>query len=271
MKAIYNNEILDWDELRLSQLNRGFRYGDGFFETIAVVNGIPRFLERHIDRLKNGAEKLMLDVQAFLQLDIIKKNIRDLQLQNELHENAKVKLTIWRDSEGIYDPVGGNTHYLLTIEPRIFKKISMIECAGISTETVNYFSPVSKFKTLSAMKYVVAGIEKNEKHLDEIIILDHRDYVSETLSSNIFWRKKNTYYTSPLSTGCIEGIMRNWLMENLKQKGYLMEEKLANTTELLASDHVFTTNAMGISHIQSIGQNKYEMDLAVQEIIESIS
>lgn len=271
MKAILNNTIIDSEEVGLSQLNRGFRYGDGFFETIAIVNGAPRFLDRHISRLKNGAERLKLEVHDILKLNQIQKNIHALQTQNHLEQNAKLKIIIWRNTEGLYTPVNGNTHCLMTIERGEFTKLTLIQNAGISSDVINFRSPVSKFKTISAIKYVLAGIEKKEKNLDDIIILDHRAYVSETMSSNIFWRKKDTYYTSPLSTGCIEGIMRNWLMKSLKQRGFLMEEKLIKTKELLESDCIFTTNALGICHIQSIGRNKFEIDSVAQELIEEIS
>ena len=271
MKAILNNEILDWDEIRLSKLNRGFRYGDGFFETIAIVNGTTRFLERHIVRLINGAAKLKLEVHDILNLDQVQKNIQVLQTQNYLEQDSKLKIIIWRNSEGLYTPVDEKTHCLMTIEPNGFHKTALTQRAGFSVDVTNFPSPISKFKSMSAIKYVLAGIEKKEKKLDEIIILDYRAYVSETLSSNIFWRKKNAYYTSPLSTGCIEGIMRNWLMESLKQRGFMMKEKLVKTRELLDSDHIFTTNAMGICHIQGIGRNKFEIDLVAQDIIEKIS
>lgn len=271
MKAILNNTIIDLEEVRLSQLNRGFRYGDGFFETIAIVNGTPRFLDRHITRLKNGAKRLKLEVHDILKLDQMRKNILALQTQNNLEQDSKLKITIWRNSEGLYTPVNGNTHCLMTIERSEFTKLALIQSAGISSEVINFPSQVSKFKTLSAIKYVLAGIEKKERNLDEIIILDYRDYVSETLSSNIFWRKNDIYFTSPLSTGCIEGIMRNWLMESLKQRGFMMEEKLVKTNELIDSDHIFTTNSMGISHIQNIGPNKFEIDFIAQEIIEKIN
>ncbi len=271
MKAILNNTIIDLEEVRLSQQNRGFRYGDGFFETIAIVNGAPRFLDRHIIRLKNGAERLRLEVRDILNLDQIRKNMHALQTQNNLEQDSKLKITIWRNTEGLYTPVDGNTHCLMTIEGNEFNKLAIIQSAGISSNVINFPSPLSEFKTISAIKYVLAGIEKKEKKLDEIIILDHRAYVSETLSSNIFWRKKDVYYTSPLSTGCIEGIMRNWLMESLKQRGFMMEEKLVKTNELIDSDHIFTTNAMGIGHIKNIGENKFEIDLVTQEIIEKIS
>lgn len=271
MKAILNNKILDWEEVQLSPLNRGFKYGDGFFESIAVIDGIPRFLDKHIKRLKNGAEVLKLEVAGILNIDKIQTEIQILQTKNNLKANAKLKLIIWRNSEGLYTPVDGNAHYLLTTENIVYNKISIIKRAGISEKTTNYPSQISRFKTISAMKYVIAGIERKDKNLDEIIILDYQGFVSETLSSNLFWKKNDTYYTAPLSTGCIEGIMRNRMIDVMKQKGFPVEEKLVKVTELLASDNVFTSNAMGIRHIQSIGQNTFEIDLISQEIIETIS
>jgi len=271
MKAIFNHEILNWEEVRLSPLNRGFRYGDGFFETIAIVKGSPRFLDRHINRLKNGAALLHLDVDAILNADKIKSDILALQTANKLQEDAKLKLYIWRNSEGLYTPADGNAQYLMTIEKVIFTKISLVKSAGISDKTYNYPSPTSRFKTMSAMKYVIAGIEMKERKWEEIIITDHQGFVSETLSSNLFWKKNDCYYTSPLSTGCIEGIMRSWLMNRLKQNGFMVKEKSLKPLELFNSDHIFTSNSMGIRHIQSIGEHTYEMDLVSQKIMESIS
>ena len=107
--------------------------------------------------------------------------------------------------------------------------------------------------------------------VEEIIILDSRGYVSETLSSNIFWKKNNRYYTSPISTGCVEGIMRNQLMNQLKHKGILVEEKLVAVSELLESDSIFTTNSMGFRHIKTMNQINFEVDTLPENTIEEIS
>jgi len=40
--------------------DRGFQYGDGLFETIAVTDGQPVFLDRHLDRLKAGCRRLYI-------------------------------------------------------------------------------------------------------------------------------------------------------------------------------------------------------------------
>jgi len=42
----------------VSVMDRGVQFGDGVFETIACVNGRPRFLLLHLERLEFGCERL---------------------------------------------------------------------------------------------------------------------------------------------------------------------------------------------------------------------
>lgn len=43
----FNGEITFDDQLLLNDFIRGFKYGDGVFETIRIVNGIPIFFDGH--------------------------------------------------------------------------------------------------------------------------------------------------------------------------------------------------------------------------------
>ncbi|HEY7995321.1 MAG TPA: hypothetical protein VIE14_00555, partial [Steroidobacteraceae bacterium] len=44
----------------LSVFDRGLQYGDGLFETMACLNGWPRVLGRHLERLAAGCARLRL-------------------------------------------------------------------------------------------------------------------------------------------------------------------------------------------------------------------
>ena len=46
------------DGASLDPLDRGLQYGDGLFETIAMPDGRPRFLDWHLARLDDGARRL---------------------------------------------------------------------------------------------------------------------------------------------------------------------------------------------------------------------
>jgi len=269
MKAILNDQIFDLEELKLKSGNRGFKYGDGLFETIAVRGGEPRLLEYHLMRMLEGAEYLNLETNVKLNSANIALQISKLRELNDIKNDAIAKLYLWRNSPGKYEAVERSAETLLTLENTTFQNLYSVENAGFSLRTVNYPTEYSHFKTINALKYVVAGNEKLKRGLDEIIILDHHGNVSEALSSNIFWKKGNNYFTSPLSTGCISGVMRKWIMEKLHEKGIPVEEKLIGTDEFVVSDSVFTSNAAGIVHIKSIENHQFGIDSVVQGIIES--
>ena len=64
MKAILNQDIIDLENFKITYSNRGFRYGDGLFETIAFINGRPRLLEHHLQRMASQVAT-SLPIQIF--------------------------------------------------------------------------------------------------------------------------------------------------------------------------------------------------------------
>ena len=62
--ALLNNQLTEEKDLRLTNKNRGFLYGDGFFETIKIFNKKPFNLENHFDRIIYSAD--LLDIKFTL-------------------------------------------------------------------------------------------------------------------------------------------------------------------------------------------------------------
>ena len=46
-KINFNGELVSEEKILFNKTKRAFNYGDGFFETIRIVNGKPIFIERH--------------------------------------------------------------------------------------------------------------------------------------------------------------------------------------------------------------------------------
>jgi branched-chain amino acid aminotransferase/4-amino-4-deoxychorismate lyase len=270
MKAIFNDELLDFNQIQLGIHDRGFRYGDGLFETIAVIKSKPRFLQRHFDRIVKGSQVLGLSLEQ-ITVENLEENCSILLRENAIRDFGKLRFSVWRKDGGLYVPSEEGANFLLTVEPvdmPIFRKLNKV---GFSEKVVNYPGIHTSFKTISALKYVLAGLEKNDRKLDEIIINDHNGFVSEALASNIFIKKGQVYYTPPVVTGCIEGIMRNWLIDALKSRKIPVTEHFMTPNELLEAESVFTTNAMGIAHIVRIQDTVLAVDKYIQELFESIS
>ena len=260
MKAIYNGQLINNEVSLLSSNNRGFRYGDGLFETLAIIDGKARLLEKHLERLSDGMQVLQLDKTSFSMNEII-RFIENLCVENKVDKRGKSRIYVWRESDGLYSPASNGTSFLITLEDdQNGKDISFSKQAGISKNTRNSFSMTSSYKTMSALKYVIAGIERTERILDDIIIKDIHGNISETLSSNIFIKLGKKYYTPPVSTGCINGIMRNWLISEMQKSGDPVLEETFSEGEMLQAESIFTSNSSGISHIMRIEEVEFSID-----------
>ena len=106
-----NYKISDTKNLKLSIENRGFLFGDGFFETIKVNNNKIFNFKMHSKRIKKSLNLLCLDFE-FCE-EKIKNNILSLTKKNNI-TSASVKLIFFRSSEGRYFPKTNNCSILVS-------------------------------------------------------------------------------------------------------------------------------------------------------------
>jgi len=266
MKANYNGKLLEYHDVMISPADRGFRYGDGLFETMAVVNGHVRLLEEHYARIAKGAQIFELDISN-LRFDNFSGYCDELIQYYSGRALGKMRFHLWRSGGGLYTPRGHAINFLFTIQNQGISQKQEIMKVDFCESIQNFPSSFSFLKTSSASKYVLAGLEKKRKSLQEIILLDHNGFVSETVDSNIFMKRDGKYITPPLSTGCVAGVMRHWIVDRLKKCHIPTEEKLVAPHELLRADSIFTSNAMGVQHILKIGEATFSKDQKIQEIL----
>ena len=114
----------------------------------------------------------------------------------------------------------------------------------------------------------MGSIEKQKSGYEDLIILDQKENISELLYSNIFWIKKEVFYTPSLLTGCVKGVMRSYLIDRMQEKGIEYNEISASLDILRKVDHVFATNAAGIISITGIDGIEYEIYPRIVEIMD---
>ena len=250
-KLFFNNKFIDKSDFLISHEDRGFQYGDGLFETLYIRDHKVRFLDFHVKRLKDGCKALHLDfapsVEEFqLQIDRLCK-------QNKVGKVGRGNIFVWRKSGGLYTPEQFKANCVVSTTQKRYEFSDVIENAVFSTQVALQPSAWSRFKTINALPYVLAGIEKKTKGAKEIIICNHDGKIAETGSSNIFWLKSNVLFTPSLDSGCIAGVMRRFIIENSLNLGFKLRQGLFEKQHLLGADKVFTTNATGVSYIARIG------------------
>ncbi|BDD04111.1 aminodeoxychorismate lyase [Aureibacter tunicatorum] len=244
MFSIYNNELLSSSQINIPITDRAFQYGDGVFETILYAKNSD-LIKYHFERLYNGSRALNFNLPSFFTPEHITNSIEALKNKNNIKGLSRIKIMVWRKEGGLYTPVSDQSNILISISEGKFST-NPINKVGICETVKNEYSSTSRFKTISALKYTLAGLEKKNKHFDDLIILDQHGHISECLASNIFWVKDNEFYTPDLSTGCIEGVQRRRIIELLKENNIRLNIGKFHLEELENAQLVFNCNVASI-------------------------
>ncbi len=257
----FNGSILPADQLIFKANNRGFRYGDGLFESMRYIKGKLKFPEMHIDRIQKGMKLLRFDNCSLIDAWFIREKVEELVRRNRTGADARIRLTVFRDSEGLYSPVSNKFGYVLEIQKLdesqyvLNKKGLIIDVYDEIPKPVN---ALSNLKTCNAMIYVLAGIYKNQNALDEVLILNHHGFLCESMSSNVFVVYDRKLYTPALNEGCIAGVMRQVVMRLAKENDIELIEAQINPDILNEADEVFLTNAgKGIQWVMGYNNKRY--------------
>lgn len=267
---LHNDQFIAIDQAILTAKNRGFRYGDGLFESMRMSGGKLKFAELHADRLQAGMNALKMEGGILFDDYFLKQKTAELCKRNKLKDNVRFRLSVYREGDGLYTPDSNKSGYVLEAGPlapggyELNKKGLIINVYDEITKPVN---KLSNYKTSNSLLYVMAGLYKQQNRLDEAFILNQHGFLCESISSNVFVIYDKQIYTPALSEGCIAGVMRNVVMKVAKTNQIPVIEAQINPEVLNEADEVFITNATsGIRWVMGYGKKRY-----FNEITKSLS
>ncbi len=256
----FNGQIVPADSKLLSVANRAFKYGDGLFESMRLLKGKLMFADLHADRLQRGMKALKIDGYSQMDAYFLKQIAEQLAIRNKT-KHGRLRLTVYRDSEGFYAPTTNAMGYCLEIvpadEPRYFLNDKGL-IVDVYTEVPKPCNFLSNIKTCNSLTYVMAGLYKTQNNLDEVFLLNQNGFLCEASSANIFVYYQNHLYTPALSEGCVEGVMRQVIIDLAKKVSIPVVEAQINPDILYEADEVFITNASrGIQSVMGYGVRRY--------------
>jgi branched-subunit amino acid aminotransferase/4-amino-4-deoxychorismate lyase len=259
---VYDGVLVSPDVPLLHSTNRAFRYGDGLFETIRFHKGEPLHWRFHYQRLLKGMAVLKMASGSFPSRQKIQDSITDLVVKNRIFADARVRLTVFRKGEGLYTPDKMQVSWLIEATNLHQTGYSFPEKGlkiDIYKDFPKLFSPISPFKTVGSLPYVMAGIFCAENNLDDCLLVNGQGKLIESFNSSLFWVKDNVVYTPLISSGCIDGIFRQRVMDAVRQLGIrLVESTGASEIELRDADEVFLTNSIsGLRWVAAFREHRY--------------
>ena len=259
----FNGELLFKENIKLTTDNRGFKYGDGIFETIKVVHKKVIFWEDHYFRLMASMRMLRMKIPMEFTLEFLEKEILKTVDVLEGVASFRVRLNVFRKDGGLYTPKTNAIDYLIEASESNYKTKETYEI-DVFKDFYNYSGLLSTIKTNNRMLNTLASIYANENDLDNCILVNERKGVVEVANANIFIVKNNIVKTPALTEGCIKGVVRGKVIDLLiKNKDFTIEETVISPFEIQKADEVFITNAiMGIQAVTKYKKKSFNTDLA---------
>jgi len=259
MLISFNGVLTDADDKIFSSHSRIFKYGDGFFESIKVINKKPQLFDLHFNRIQRASTLFHLPLQEKWTQKYFEDQIELMCMKNGWL-NARCRIIFYRESDGFYAPTRNRCCFLIEMSESsptypINDTGLKLGDYGLILKPSNF---LSFFKPLSCIHYVLAGIYATEHQFDSVILYNEMGNVSEAYNANIFIISDDEVLTPALSEYCLDGVMRHFILNKLRNLGCIIKETAISEDDLLNADEVFITNATrGITWVESYKGRNY--------------
>ena len=240
--------------------NRGYRYGDGLFETMKVVNESIALEQLHFERLFSGLLLLKFDIPKLVTAEKLQEEILHLCRKNECEKLARVRLSVFRGNGGLYDE-DKTLQYVIECWP-LNESVNKLNENGLVIDVYKdaqkSCDKFSNLKSANFLPYFMAAQYVKENKLNDCVVLNTKGGIADATIANIFIIKDGAVITPALTEGCVNGVMRRYLMGKLRAMNYDLREELLTVSNLRDADEVFLTNAInGIRWVRQFGDKIY--------------
>ncbi|MCS6935920.1 MAG: aminotransferase class IV [Chitinophagales bacterium] len=269
----FNGNIYKESEPLIPVSNRSFRYGDGFFESIAMFQKKFPLLQYHWNRVMRVAEFLGCRLPGRLNEESFVQMVLDLASVNDC-VNARVRLQFYRKGGGFYKPEEDELGYAIEMFPIAHTRFEA--GAGIHLGIYPEYKPVSSLsliKSSSALYYVMAAKWCAENGYDECIVANAGydevsksivPVVSEAISSNVILPTPEALFIVSDDEYPVDGVMQEAIIDIFGDEIEIAEAEISEA-HLLQAREIWLVNAVqGIRWVSKFQDVTYTNTLALQ-------
>ncbi|HZA75380.1 MAG TPA: aminotransferase class IV [Acidimicrobiales bacterium] len=252
-----NGELKPRAEAVVSVFDSGFMLGDGVWEGLRVHGGHPVFLDRHLDRLYEGAKAIALDTG--LSRDDLRAAIYRTLRANRMTDGVHVRLMVTRGVKRTpyQDPRMTAGPATIVIVPEYKEPSRAVVDAGIRLFTVHVRRPYPdvldpKLNTHSKLNDITACIQAYSAGADEALMLDPHGFVATCNSTHFFIVRQGQLWTSS-GAFCLGGITRATVLRLAREAGIPTYERDFSLTDVYGADEAFVTGTFaGIVPVREV-------------------
>lgn len=259
---IFDGNLIPANQAIIKAGNRGFRYGDGLFETMKMLQGSIQLFDDHIYRLHNGMRLLAFDTPGRIDRAHLRQQILELCEKNHLSQAARIRLMVFRGSGSLYDGDNKPFHYIIEASPLPENAGQLNQQGYITGIYIDARKQIDHFSGLKAnnyLPYTMGAVYARQQGWNDCLLLNTDDAICESTIANVFIVKDGIIFTPSLDQGCVAGVMRKYLLRTLPELGYTVREAVLTPEMVRSADEMFLTNAVqGIRWVRQFGGMSYQ-------------
>ncbi|MDH5377080.1 MAG: aminodeoxychorismate lyase [Gammaproteobacteria bacterium] len=250
--------------------DRGFQYGDGLFETIAVKEGKPLLWAEHMARLKTGCERLGI---PHVEERIWQEDLARI-LDSSPRQVLKLVLSRGIGERGYMHPypivptrVCSTSAWPEYLASYLQKGIRIIQCKTPVSEN----TALAGLKHLNRLENVLARAEWHEPDIVEGLLTDSQARIVEGTMSNVFSVQNGELQTPLLDVAGVAGVMRAKVMEFAQKLGIPHKETRLTRASVEHASELFVCNSViGVLPVSYFEDRSYPGSLNPQGITQTL-
>jgi branched-chain amino acid aminotransferase len=246
---LHNDEVRDAGDLIVSPGQLGLLNGWGVFSTLRVYSGVMFQWERHWARMRRDAVRLRVPFPE--DPTWLEQRLHRLIEANHASD-ATLRVVIVRNRGGAWlkmweGPAACREFDAIAFTADVNQWGNKAVRLGLVPNARHAAYEFAGAKVLSWSQNLTWFERAHEQGFDEVVLLNERGEVAECTSANIFAvnfddQGNARVWTPPLSSGCLPGVTRAVLLEDVRVAGVELAENTLTPADLEAADEVFITS-----------------------------
>jgi len=263
-KIWYNNNLVDWENVKFHVLSHGLHYGSCVFEGLRVYDGAIFKLQEHTDRLYHSAKRMDIEI-PYSKDEINNATKKIVSVQNV--KNGYIRPFVWRGSE-MMAVSAQNTKIHVAIATWEWGTYfdAKLKTEGIKLNISKWKRPAPDmipWDTKASGLYMICTLSKHEAEKQgytDSLMMDHEGNVAEATGANVFFKDSNGELHTPIPDSFLDGITRRTVIEIAKSKNIKINERKISPNELSNFEGCFLTGtAAEITPVSKIADQSYKV------------
>jgi len=270
-KIWYNNDLVNWQDVKFHVLSHGLHYASCVFEGLRVYDGAIFKLEEHTDRLYHSAKRM--DIQIPYTKDEINLATKKIVSAQKV-QNGYIRPFAWRGSEMMaVSAQKTKIHVAIATWEWGTYFDSKLKSTGIKLNISRWKRPAPDtipWDTKASGLYMICTLSKHEAEKDgftDSLMLDHEGNVAEATGANIFFKDSNGELHTPIPDSFLDGITRRTVIDIANSKNIKVNERKIKPEEMSKFEGCFLTGtAAEITPVSQIAKFNFKVCDTILEL-----